>query len=83
MTARLLASRQTLLERVSPVLGKQTNVVDAEVGALDYGAFARPTVTQDRSAARKLAHEEIVTRTYVRARARGRVQAFRPGLDSE
>jgi hypothetical protein len=50
------------------MLREQTLVMHAEFGALDHGALARPTVTQDRSAARKRLHREMVTRTYVRAR---------------
>jgi len=40
------ASRQTLLERVSPMLREQTIVMHAEFGAVDHGAVARPTVPQ-------------------------------------
>jgi hypothetical protein len=50
------------------MLGEQTLVMYAEFGALDHGALARPTVTQDRSTARKRLHQEMVARTYVRAR---------------
>jgi hypothetical protein len=44
------------------MLGEQTLVMHAELGARDYGALARPTVPQQRSTARKR------LRTYVRAR---------------
>jgi hypothetical protein len=39
MTARLLASRQTLLERLSPMLGEQTIVMHAEFRTLNHGAL--------------------------------------------
>jgi hypothetical protein len=67
-TARLFSSRQTLLERISPMLCEQPIVMHAEFGALDHGALARPTVPQQRSTARKPVHEEMVTRAYVCAR---------------
>ena len=50
------------------MLREQTIVMRAEFGALDHGALAGPTVPQQRSTARKRLHEEMVTRTYVRAR---------------
>ena len=49
------------------MLREQTLVTHAEFGALDHGALAGPTVPQQRSTARKPVHEEMVTRTYVRA----------------
>jgi hypothetical protein len=58
------------------MLRAQTIVMHAEFGALDHGTVAHPTIPQDRSTARKRVHEEMVTRTYVRAReAGGRVAA--------
>jgi hypothetical protein len=51
------------------MLGEQTIVMHAEFGVLDHGALARPTVPQQRSTARKRLHQEMGTRTYVRARA--------------
>jgi hypothetical protein len=60
------------------MLGKQTIVMHAEFGVLDHGALARPTVPHQRSTARKRLHEEMVRRTYVRARARKEERRWPP-----
>jgi hypothetical protein len=60
------------------MLREQTIVMHTELGTLDHGAAARPTVPQRGSTARNACHEAMVTRTYVRAREAERAQRVSP-----